>query len=147
MENKKDILALLKDCPKGMELYSPIFGLGKLDRVSSCQIFVTVSQRKYPKYSYAFDQFGRFGCEITDDSAECLLFPSKDHRTWDDFKIPRNPAFKVGDIVSTTTGSLGYVIYSTSITSNVRSFNSEINVSNATIRITTEAEIDKRKNP
>lgn len=65
----------------------------------------------------------------------------------DDFKIPRNPAFKVGDIVSTTTGSLGYVIYSTSITSNVRSFNSEINVSNATIRITTEAEIDKRENP
>lgn len=121
MENKKEILTLLKDCPKGMELYSPIFGLGKLDRVSSCQIFVAVSQKKYPKYSYAFDQFGRFGCEITDDSAECLLFPGKDHRTWNDFKIPRNPALKTGDImIDTITGCIGYIEDSARVSSNFR---------------------------
>ncbi len=78
-----NIAELLKDAPKGMKLYSPLFGeveymqLGDENKVwvkTSCGTYY------FDKYSkpYAFDK------------AECLLFPSKDCRTWEGWKAPKS---------------------------------------------------------
>lgn len=94
-----NIAELLKDAPKGMKLYSPLFG-----EVEYCYIGGTnrriwvctkASMRMFSmdgRYCFAHD-----GNTIA--SAECLLFPSKDCRTWEWWKLPVQSNFKVGDWV------------------------------------------------
>lgn len=87
MEQKINIAELLKDCPKGMELYSPIFGNVYLCRVRpSLAVIVRVSDRQE---EFLYD--GRYGI-----NGECMLFPSKENRDWSTFQRP----FKDGDVVT-----------------------------------------------
>lgn len=92
MENKINIAKLLKDCPKGMELYSPIYGLGKLTRVKD-RIYV-----KFPKEhnEKCFKPDGK----VSEDG-EIMLFP-KGKTTWEGFKRP----FNDGDIIFTHANCL-----------------------------------------
>lgn len=76
MEQSINIAALLKDCPRGTKLYSPICGECELFNVTS-----NTDERIYVKYheiTVTFDKDGRmdFG------NGECLLFPSKEVRDW-----------------------------------------------------------------
>ena len=89
MENKINIAEILKDCPKGMELYSPIYGKVELLEVDSNSEYSikTVTSIGRPG---SFTPYGRF-YEIY-PSAECLLFPSREMRDWTKF-------FKRGDVV------------------------------------------------
>ena len=89
MENKINIAEILKDCPKGMKLYSPIYGEIELLKVNS--------NYTYPiNITIGIDSTGTF----TSDgrlyeqyhSAECILFPSSEMRDWSKF-------FKRGDVV------------------------------------------------
>ena len=89
-----NIAKLLKDAPKGMKLYSPLLGevefaeVMDTDYVPIRVMCGTIGER--------FDEFGRYkGNEYP--NAECLLFPSKDCRTWECWKVPVEPCFKVGD--------------------------------------------------
>ena len=79
MENKINIAEILKDCPKGMELYSPTYGkvgLLKVDSNNTYPIIITIGidgtgtvtsdGRLYEQYH----------------SAECILFPSSKMRDW-----------------------------------------------------------------
>ena len=91
MKNKINIAELLEDCPKGMELYSPIFGKVYLDKVRP-HLGVVVTTDKY-KEEFLYD--GRYGM-----NGECMLFPSKDKTTWEGFQRP----FMDGDVVATTNG-------------------------------------------
>lgn len=81
-----NIAELLKDCPKGMELYSSLCGECKLDLVIQSIIHVRTNSNK----SIAFYPNGRY---IQD--GECVLFPSKENRDWSTFQRP----FKDGDIL------------------------------------------------
>lgn len=72
MENKINIAEILKDCPKGMKLYSPIYG--------EIEFWKMYSNSAYPIWiATGIDRKGNF----TSDgrlyekypSAECLLFP------------------------------------------------------------------------
>lgn len=90
MENNKiNIAEILKDCPKGMKLYSPIYG--------EIELWKMYSNSAYPIWiATGIDRKGNF----TSDgrlyekypSAECLLFPSSEMRDWSKF-------FKRGDVV------------------------------------------------
>lgn len=91
MENKINISELLKDCPKGMELYSPIFGKVYLNEIRP-HLAIVVTTDKY-KEEFLYD--GRYGL-----NGECMLFPSKGKTTWEGIKAP----FKDGDVVSTGDG-------------------------------------------
>ena len=91
MEQKINIAELLKDCPSGMELYSPIFGKVYLDKIRP-HLAIIVTTDKY-KEEFLYD--GRYGM-----NGECMLFPSKDQRDWSKFQQP----FKDGDVVATTDG-------------------------------------------
>ena len=86
-----NIAELLKDCPKGMELYSTLCGACKLDGVIQGIIHVrTNSNMLIALYSN-----GRY---IQD--GECVLFPSKEKRDWSTFQRP----FKDGDVAVTKEG-------------------------------------------
>lgn len=76
-----NIAEILKDCPKGTKLYSPIFGEVKLIEVNSQEILVQTDKL----INAYFDIQGRFN--IGYDNAECLLFPSKENRDWSTFKV------------------------------------------------------------
>lgn len=89
MENKINIAEILKDCPKGMKLYSPIYGeieLWKMYRNSAYPIWIATGIDR--KGNFTSD--GRFYEQY--HSAECLLFPSRGMRDWTKF-------FKRGDVV------------------------------------------------
>ena len=96
MENRINIAELLKDCPRGMKLYSPIFGEVTLDSVEENLYPIEVKTKNQNIKSFIKD--GRWN---ESEDGECLLFPSKDHRTWQDFKKPQEEyTFQVGDAVT-----------------------------------------------
>lgn len=96
MENKINIAELLKDYPKGMELYSPIFGKVYLDKIRPHLAIVVTTDKEQGDFKEEFLYDGRYGM-----NGECMLFPSKEKTTWEGFQ----PPFKDGDIVSTTDGN------------------------------------------
>ena len=83
-----NIADILRDCPKGTKLYSPLFG--------EC-IFVEVwDQGMYPIRAYQdgiLREFTEYGKYCFNFKGECTLFPSSSMRDWSKF-------FKRGDIVS-----------------------------------------------
>lgn len=95
MKNKINIAELLKDCPSGMGLYSPLVGDCKFVKVHDYEARIIVKLETGATVSFQTD--GRY---YDYPNAECILFPSKDQRDWSKFQRP----FKDGDIVSTTGG-------------------------------------------
>lgn len=97
MENKINIAELLKDCPKGMELYSPIFGEVYLDKIRPHLAIVVTTDKEQGDFKEEFLYDGRYGM-----NGECLLFPSKGKTTWEGFHRP----FKDGDVIFTHANCL-----------------------------------------
>ena len=94
MNENLNLIEILKDCPKGTKLYSPIYGDVEL---------MKVSQSKYEMYPIrvklndnASESFTEDGRLYAEHSGECVLFPSKKQRDWSKFKVEK-PKFKVGD--------------------------------------------------
>lgn len=85
----------LKDCPKGTKLYSPMYGEVEIERIDMGHrrfpIIVRVLEDGTP-YNVCFTAEGKW-CNT--EQSECLLFPSKDNRDWNKFRIP----VKKGDIM------------------------------------------------
>ena len=95
MSEKINVAEILKDCPKGMELYSPLCGKCLFDRLN----FGTIICKKQNTQEITFTSKGYYMLPIFDD-CECMIFPSKDQRDWSKFQRP----FKDGDIVATNSG-------------------------------------------
>ena len=89
MENKINIAEILKDCPKGMELYSPVYGKVELWKVNSNSVYSIMTATSIDRAG-SFTSEGRLYEKYP--SAECLLFPSSEMRDWTKF-------FKRGDVV------------------------------------------------
>lgn len=81
-----NIAEILRYCPKGTKLYSPIYGDVTLDEVFNSMIKVIISNN----HSRGF-----FGDGSYSPYGECVLFPSKDQRDWNKFRLP----VKRGDIM------------------------------------------------
>lgn len=94
MENKINIAENLKNCPQGMELYSPIFGKVYLDKIRPHLAIVVTTDKEQGDFKEEFLYDGRYGM-----NGECMLFPSKDKTTWEGFVPPIE--FKEGDIIYT----------------------------------------------
>lgn len=116
MENKINIAEILKDCPKGMELYSPIYGQVELLKVDSNSEYSikTVTSIDRPA---SFTPYGRLYENYP--SAECLLFASREMRDWTKF-------FKRGDVVYNKDGGL-YAIFEGWVNDDYTEFNTTIN--------------------
>lgn len=92
MENKINIAELLEGCPKGMELYSPIFGEVYLDKIRPHLGIVVTTDKEQGEFKEEFLYDGRYGM-----NGECMIFPSKNKTTWEGFVPPYK--FKDGDIL------------------------------------------------
>ena len=88
-----NLVSILKHCPKGTKLYSPIFGEVTLYSVDNRNIDVIVTNCSDETTHIAFSRVGRLILGYS--NSECVLFPSKDQRDWDKFRIPT----KKGDVI------------------------------------------------
>lgn len=81
-----NIAEILKKCPKGTKLYSPLCGEIELVRVKDEERYpITCCVKGYRAYN-TFTSDGRFFSHYSD--SECVLFPSKDQRDWNKFIVP-----------------------------------------------------------
>ena len=87
---KINIAELLKDCPRGMELYSPLCGTCVFDRLN----MGTIICKKQNTQEITFTSEGYYMLPVF-DNCECMIFPSKDQRDWSKFQRP----FKAGDVL------------------------------------------------
>ena len=83
MNENIDLTKILKDCPKGTEFYSCIYGKVRFDCLQSCE---------YPVLTIRGDglyaSFSRVGKYTDAPDSECCLFPSKEQRDWNKFTAP-----------------------------------------------------------
>ena len=83
MNENLNLIEILKDCPNGTKLYSPIYGDVEL---------VCVLQNigiEYPIQTKisddAIDSFTNDGRMFAEYKGECMLFPSREERNWSNF--------------------------------------------------------------
>ena len=88
-----NLVSILKHCPEGTKLYSPIYGEVVLDSVQSKSIYTLAKTNNGATLVVEFTRLGRLYYEFS--NAECVLFPSKDQRDWNKFRIPT----KKGDVI------------------------------------------------
>lgn len=84
MNENIDLTKILKNCPKGFELYSTIHGKVYFNLITK--------NKEYPiclLYNKDFIHFTKDGRWLVDKSyGECILFPSKEQRDWSKFTAP-----------------------------------------------------------
>lgn len=98
-----NIAKILKYCPQGIKLYSPICGDCTLENIDLGETYsIEVISCSNDTYQL-FTSKGEFLDDQKD--AECLLFPSKDQRDWDKFRIP----VKRGDIMMDMDGNCPFI--------------------------------------
>lgn len=98
-----NIAKILKNCPKGTKLYSPIYGEVEFIEVSVVTGSIGCKTNGCTVYFHSDGTYYKGG--------ECMLFPSKEQRDWDDFMIP----FKDGDIIIKTEFNPGCKYYNIAI--------------------------------
>ena len=74
-----NLVEILKDCPKGTKLWSPLFGPVEFDYIEDDLIYVLYLCHGITRRN-SFLADGRYYKGFTD--SECLLFPSSDNRDW-----------------------------------------------------------------
>ena len=111
MNENLNLVEILKDCPAGTQLYSPVYEYVELVSVS------LVECAKYPikikdRYGVS-DGITKDGRIYEEFQGECMLFPSKEQRDWSKFKVKSNKSkfdpttFKPYDKVLARDGNLG----------------------------------------
>lgn len=98
MEEKINIAEILKDKPKGIRLYSPIFGECAFSFVRKETDDICV--KKHNGEKAFFNSKGLYNI-----LGECLLFPSKEMRDWRKF------AWKKGDVLVSNDYSTEVIFY------------------------------------
>ena len=94
---KINIAEILKNCPEGMELYSPLCGECRVLNIYD-ELGFDVICGDDTVYNFSYD--GRYNI-----MGECCIFPSKENRDWSKFQRP----FKDGDIVAGENCACGYI--------------------------------------
>ena len=90
MNENLNLVEILKDCPKGTKLYSPLFGEVEFEQILENWGYVSVRKGKD---TWPFESDARF--PISDSkSAELMLYPSKEQRDWSKFAYKLEPKFK-----------------------------------------------------
>lgn len=88
--NNINIAELLMDAPRGTKLYSPLYGEVELDFITdplSCDI-VVVADGTLREFNNAGRAMWNGNKDNVNYSPKCLLFPSNDCRTWENFEAP-----------------------------------------------------------
>ena len=83
MNENIDLTKILKDCPIGTKLYSPMFGEVYFEKIRSDYEYDIITTSG--NYTATFTKEGFY---YADADGECTLFPSKDQRDWSKFTAP-----------------------------------------------------------
>lgn len=90
MNENLNLVEILKDCPEGTKLYSPIVGDVEFKHIKYCE-YPIVTRCKNGNRILSFTKEGLFFPEGV--QGECImLFPSKEQRDWSKFKT-KKPKF------------------------------------------------------
>ena len=133
MNENIDLTKILKDCPKGWEFYSSVYGEVRFIEITptkpvSCKsredewFGQEVLEHKYPvKFMAGICEYGvsKAG-KLKDGVGECTFFPSREQRDWSKFTAPwyKNeqksadkiePRFKIGDWVVNKFGDSWHI--------------------------------------
>lgn len=84
MNENINLVEILKDCPKGTKLYSPLFGEVEFLGIKKDTSFPIRIKCKSFKDSFREDFYRKDGSYCY--PGECLLFPSKNQRDWGKFQ-------------------------------------------------------------
>ena len=87
MNENLNLVEILKDCPEGTKLYSPVFGEVEFESINDIIGPIVVTTNTGNAECFTPD-----GKMHTYYNGECLLFPSKEQRDWSKFK-PKKPKF------------------------------------------------------
>lgn len=87
MNENLNLVEILKDCPKGTKLYSPIAGEVYLRGIEFDHDYPICVKKIYEYRVFCFMKDGKYHKD-----GECMLLPSKDQRDWSKFK-PKKPKF------------------------------------------------------
>lgn len=90
MEERINLAEILKDCPKGMELYSPVWNNIVFEEIEGDNIVIF---RKSIGSKIYLTQYGA----VNRIDGKCVIFP-KGKNSWEGFKPPCK--FKDGDVVT-----------------------------------------------
>lgn len=90
MNEKLNLVEILKDCPKGTKLYSPLVGEVEFEGIDADNNYPIDTLYDNGNSILSFTKEGLYYVNAV--NAECLLFPSKDQRDWSKFK-PKKPKF------------------------------------------------------
>ena len=88
MNENLNLVEILKDCPKGTKLYTPIWGevvFIEVRKNKNCPYPICINTNAASSYTYLAKD-GRY--LINGKESECILFPSKDQRDWSKFTAP-----------------------------------------------------------
>lgn len=83
MEQKLNLVEILKNTPEGTELYTLIYGTVKLVRVKKDDELFPITVKVLNGQELSFTKEGKYSLV---SEGECILFPSKENRDWSNFK-------------------------------------------------------------
>ena len=89
-----NIAEILKDAPKGTKLYSPLFGEVTFNGIQKDDWPIVIETDDKTNAYFAED--GKYNHHT---GCECMLFPSKENRDWNTFKVEKSYDFKPFDKV------------------------------------------------
>ena len=87
MNEKLNLVKILKDCPKGTKLYSSVFGEVEFDHINvSLDYPIVIRLKVVEGYEYLTSE----GKMFEEYDGECILCPSREERDWSKFKPKKN---------------------------------------------------------
>lgn len=153
MEKEINIAELLKDCPAGTKLYTPL--IGEVELIGIKEDYFESNKRCIWVKSLnnntilPFSLTGHIILFKGDEDGEVLLFPSKENRSWEGFgknkpQDTKEGCFKVGDIVYTPGNNVGYITEISEMAVTVSNFFDYMGKFNDNqLRFASDEEIDK----
>lgn len=113
MNENLNLVEILKDCPEGTKLYSPIIGEVEFKRIKYCE-YPIVTRCKNGNRILSFTKEGLFFPEGV--QGECImLFPSKNQRDWSKFNVKKHrfdpKTFQPFDKVLVKRGDESYYVW------------------------------------
>ena len=113
MNENLNLVEILKDCPVGTKLYSPIIGEVEFKRIKYCE-YPIVTRCKNGNRILSFTKEGLFFPEGV--QGECImLFPSKEQRDWSKFNVKKHrfdpKTFQPFDKVLVKRGDESYYVW------------------------------------
>jgi hypothetical protein len=95
MEQKLNLVEILKNTPEGTELYTLIYGPVKLVGVKKNDELFPITVKVLNGQELSFTEDGKYSLV---SEGECILFPSKENRDWSNFKVD-DKGFSKGEYV------------------------------------------------